>query len=106
MAQPFVQAARARGVPAPRLVWGSVLKPSLRAVASVYGLAMAGLFSGSFVVEVVTAWPGLGRLMMEALRLRDVPLVAGCAFAGAAILAVATVLADVLLAAVDPRAVK
>lgn len=103
LVQPFVRAARARGVALHRLVWGSVLKPSLRTVASVYGLAIAGLFSGSFVVEVVTAWPGLGRLMVDALRVRDVPLVAGCAFAGATILAIATLLADVLLAAVDPR---
>jgi peptide/nickel transport system permease protein len=102
--QPFVHAALARGVARQQLVLRSALKPSLRTLASIYGLALAGLFSGSFVVEVVTAWPGLGRLMFDALRVRDVPVVAGCAFAGAVLLAVATLLSDVLLSIVDPRA--
>ena len=62
------------------------------------------VLSGSFAVEIVTAWPGLGRLMLDALRARDVYLVAGCAATGALFLAVGTLIADVALAAVDPRA--
>ena len=54
-------------------------------------------------VEVITAWPGLGSLMLEALRARDVYLVAGCAGAGAVFLACGTLLSDVALALVDPR---
>ena len=61
------------------------------------------LFSGSFVVEVVTSWPGLGRLMFDALRARDLFLVAGCAATGALFLALGTLIADVLLAIADPR---
>ena len=103
LAAPFVAAARARGVGETGVVWRVALKPSLRSLASVYGLAAAGLMSGSFAVEVLTAWPGLGRLMVDALLVRDVPLVAGCAGAGALILAVAGLLGDLLLTAVDPR---
>jgi len=80
------------------------LKASLRPIASVYGLVVGTLLSGSFAVEIVTAWPGLGRLMLDALRARDVYLVAGCAATGALFLAAGTLLADVALAAVDPRA--
>ena len=54
-------------------------------------------------VEYVTTWPGLGRLMYEALRARDIYLVAGCAAAGSAFLACGTLAGDLLLAAVDPR---
>ena len=64
---------------------------------------IGALFSGSFVVEVVTSWPGLGRLMYDALKARDLYLVAGCAASGAFFLAAATLLTDVLLAFADPR---
>jgi len=102
--EPFVLAAFARGVPRSRVVWRDALKPALKPVASVYGLMVGTLLSGSFAVEVITAWPGLGRLMLDALRARDVYLVTGCAGAGAIFLACGTLLSDLALALVDPRA--
>jgi peptide/nickel transport system permease protein len=102
--EPFVLAALARGVPRSRVIWRSALKPALRPVASLYGLIIGTLLSGSFAVEVVTAWPGMGKLMLDALRARDVYLVAGCAAAGSVFLALGTLFSDVALAAVDPRA--
>jgi peptide/nickel transport system permease protein len=85
-------------------VWRTALKPALRPVAGIYGLVIGTLLSGSFAVEVTTSWPGLGNLMLDALRARDVYLVAGCAGAGAVFLACGTLLSDVALALVDPRA--
>jgi peptide/nickel transport system permease protein len=73
-------------------------------VAAVYGLVVGTLLSGSFAVEMITSWPGLGLLMLDALRSRDVYLVAGCAAAGSVFLAMGTLLSDVALAVVDPRA--
>jgi peptide/nickel transport system permease protein len=105
LGQPFVLAALARGVPPVRLVWRDALKASLRPVVAVYGLVVGTLLSGSFVVEVITAWPGLGQLMLEALRARDVYLVAGCAAAGSFFLALGTLCSDAVLAWADPRAV-
>jgi len=102
--EPFVLATLARGVPRSRVIWRGALKAALRPVAGVYGLIVGSLLSGSFAVEVITAWPGLGSLMLQALRARDVYLVAGCAAAGAVFLAVGTLVADLLLALVDPRA--
>ena len=102
--EPFVLAALARGVPRSRIVWRGALKAALRPVAAVYGLIVGTLLSGSFAVEVITAWPGLGSLMLQALRTRDVFLVAGCAGAGALFLAGGTLVSDLALAAVDPRA--
>ena len=101
--QPFIVAAAARGVPCTRIVWRDGLKASLRPVASMYGLVVGTLLSGSFVVEIVTAWPGLGRLMLDALRARDVYLVAGGAAAGSVFLALGTLVSDTALALVDPR---
>ncbi|HEX5633961.1 MAG TPA: ABC transporter permease, partial [Gemmatimonadales bacterium] len=101
--QPFVAAARARGVPAGAVIWRHAWPASLRPICAVLGVAIGALLSGSFVVEYVTAWPGLGRLMYEALRARDIYLVAGCAATGSAFLACGTLAGDLLLAAVDPR---
>jgi peptide/nickel transport system permease protein len=102
--EPFVLAAFARGVPRSRVVWRDALKPALRPVAAVYGLIVGTLLSGSFAVEVITSWPGIGRLMLDALRARDVYLVAGCAGAGALFLAFGTLISDIALGVVDPRA--
>jgi peptide/nickel transport system permease protein len=102
--EPFVLATLARGVPRSRLLWRDALKPALRPVAAVYGLIVGTLLSGSFAVEVITAWPGLGKLMLDALRARDVYLVAGCAGAGAIFLAFGTLLSDLALGVVEPRA--
>jgi peptide/nickel transport system permease protein len=101
--EPFVLATFARGVPRRRLIWRDVLRVAIRPVASIYGLVLAGLLSGSFVVEVVTSWPGLGKLMYDALKARDLYLVAGCAAAGSIFLAIGSLLSDLALAAADPR---
>jgi peptide/nickel transport system permease protein len=102
--EPYVLAALARGVPRSRVLWRDAFKAALRPIASVYGLVIGTLLSGSFAVEIITTWPGLGRLMLEALRARDVYLVAGCAAAGSVFLACGTLLSDAALALVDPRA--
>jgi peptide/nickel transport system permease protein len=102
--QPFVLAALGRGVPRGRVIWRDALKVALRPPAAVYGLVVGTLLSGSFAVETVTAWPGLGRLMLEALRARDLYLVAGCAAVGSVFLALGTLMSDVVLALIDPRA--
>ena len=85
---PFALATLARGVPRGRLVWRDAWRPAVGPVAALYGFILGSLLSGSFVVEVVTSWPGLGRLMYDALRARDLFLVAGCAAAGSIFLAV------------------
>jgi peptide/nickel transport system permease protein len=100
---PFVLAAFARGVPRSRVVWRDALKAALRPVAAIYGLVVGTLLSGSFVVEVITAWPGLGQLMLDALRSRDIYLIAGCAGTGAVFIALGSLLSDAALAIVDPR---
>ncbi|HSK09328.1 MAG TPA: ABC transporter permease [Vicinamibacterales bacterium] len=101
--QPFTLAALARGVPMRRVIWRHALRASLSPVASVYGFVLASLLSGSFIVEIVTAWPGLGRLLYDALRARDVYLVAGCAAAGSMFLAAGSLVSDLALAWADPR---
>jgi ABC-type dipeptide/oligopeptide/nickel transport system permease component len=99
---PDIVAAAARGVPPRRLIWLHAGRQSLRPVLGVAGIMVATLFSGSIAVETITSWPGLGRLMLDALVSRDVYLVAGCALAGAVLVAAGNLAADLLRAVVDP----
>jgi peptide/nickel transport system permease protein len=100
---PFVLAASARGVSERAAILRHAWPASLRAICAVYGILIGAVLSGSFVVEYVTAWPGLGRLMYDALIARDIYLVAGCAAMGASLLAAGTLIGDLMLAAADPR---
>ena len=100
---PHVRAAVARGVPWRRVVWGHALPVAIRPVVGVYGVIIGSVFSGSFIVEIVSAWPGLGQLTYEALVARDMNLVAGCAVAGSMFLALGNLAADAALFACDPR---
>jgi peptide/nickel transport system permease protein len=72
-------------------------------VLAIYGITVGTVLSGSFAVEIVMSWPGLGALSWQALLSRDIFLVAGCAAAGSLFLAAGILASDVALAAVDPR---
>jgi peptide/nickel transport system permease protein len=98
-----ITAAAARGVPSRRLLWIHAARQSLRPVLGVYGIVIGTLFSGSLAVEAITGWPGIGRLMSDALVGRDLFLTAGCALAGGVLIALGNVVADVARALVDPR---
>lgn len=103
LSDPCIVAAIARGLPIGRVIWRHALRLSLKPVLAIYGVIVGGVLSGSFVVEIVMSWPGLGDLMHEALVARDLYLVAGCAAAGAVFLAAGILASDLALIAVDPR---
>lgn len=103
LAQPWAIAALARGVSRRVLVWKLAMRLAATRVASVLPLLAANVFGASLLVEVVTGWAGLGRLMLDALVARDIFLVAGCTAALAAAVAALAVIADVVVAALDPR---
>jgi len=99
----YLRAAVARGIPRGVVIWKHALRASLGPIAGVYGIIAGTLLSGSFIVEIVTDWPGLGLLMADGLRARDIFLVSGCAAAVSVLLAIAIVLSDVLHLWIDPR---
>jgi peptide/nickel transport system permease protein len=101
--EPCVLAALARGIPRRAVIWRHALRLSLKPVLAVYGIMVGSVLSGSFVVEYVTTWQGLGELMFRALMGRDLYLAAGCAAAGSLFLAIGIFCSDLALAAVDPR---
>lgn len=103
MSEPFVQSARARGLSATRVLWRHALRAGLGPIAQLAGLSLAALLSGTIAVEVVFAWPGLGRATFDALVARDYPLLLAGTTLSAAFVLAGSFLAEVLQAWLDPR---
>lgn len=99
----FVNTARAKGVPEGWVIYKHVLRNAINPLLTIFGYSLAGLLSGAFIVENIMAWPGLGRLTMEALFSKDYPLVVGSVVMAAALLVAGNFVADLLLAWSDPR---
>jgi peptide/nickel transport system permease protein len=99
----FVLAARARGLSERRILWVHSLRPALLPVATLIGLSVPFLVSGSVVVESIFSWPGMGRVLWLSAQARDVPVVLGVTLVGALAVVLGNLLADLLYAVVDPR---
>jgi len=99
----FVLAARARGLSAARLERRHVLRNALIPVITLLGLSLPALVSGTVFVEVIFAWPGMGRVIVEAVLARDYPVVLATTAVFAALVVIGNALADVLYAVADPR---
>jgi len=99
----FVRTARAKGLP-PRSVYvRHVVTNALPPLIVLFALALPGVLAGSVFVEVVFAWPGMGRLMVDSIFARDYPVVMGAATIYAALVILANLAGDLVLPLVDPR---
>ncbi len=103
LAQDFVKAARARGIPESRVVWRHAFRNALLPLVTVLGLQLPHLISGSVVVERVFGIPGMGSLAIESVGLRDYPVVMAISTLTAVATMVAMLLVDVVYLAIDPR---
>ncbi len=103
LGESWVCSARARGVGPRALFFRHVLRPSINSVISVSAPLLAGVLSGSLVLEIVFSWPGLGRAMYDAVLNDDLHLLVGGASASTVLLVAANTAADLLLLALDPR---
>ena len=100
---PFIQAVRGHGITPKRLLFRYALPAAANPLISLFGLSLGGLLSGSLLVEVVTGWPGLGPLLLEASMSRDLYVVVGVVMASTLFMILGSLLADLMLVAVDPR---
>ena len=98
-----VRAARARGVPEWRILLVHALRIAATPAVTVLALQVGGLLAGAIVTETVFAWPGLGRLLIQSIGARDLPVVQGCSLAIALTFVVANLIADLAQALLDPR---
>lgn len=99
-----VRAARAGGIPEWRILWRHVLRAALAAPVTMLALTAAHWAGGAVLTESVFAWPGVGRLAVDATLARDYPLVLGVVLVGALLVVGANLAADLLLTVLDPRA--
>jgi peptide/nickel transport system permease protein len=100
---PYIQAARGLGISHTRLLFRHVLPVAANPAISWFGFSLAGLLSGSLLVEVVTGWPGLGPLILDATLSRDLYLVIGGVMLSAVFMVGGNFVADLLLLGSDPR---
>jgi peptide/nickel transport system permease protein len=100
---PYVQAARGFGTSQTRLLFRHVLPVAANPAISLLGFSLAGLLSGSLMVEVICGWPGLGPLILDATLSRDLYLVIGGIMFSALFMIGGNLVADVMLLALDPR---
>lgn len=99
----YLRTARAKGVAEYRVVMKHAFKNALLPVITVIGLQFAHLLSGSVVTETVFAWPGVGRLIVQAISNRDYPLVQAGVLVMAFIFVLANLMVDIAYAYIDPR---
>src|SRR5205085_5744899 len=103
LAEDYVRMARAKGLPENRVIYKHALRNALNPMITILGYDIAGLLSGFALVEIIMNWPGLGNMMLEALQAQDFMLAMAGMMLGAVMLLIGNLLADVLLALVDPR---
>lgn len=99
----YVRTARSKGLPGGIVVRRHVLRNALVPILTIAGIQLATILGGVIVVEVVFAWPGLGRLVYEAVAARDYSLIQGAVLLIAAMFLLVNLVVDVLYALVDPR---
>jgi oligopeptide transport system permease protein len=99
----FVRTARAKGLSAQVVLYKHVLKNSLIPVLTISGPLVAGVLSGSFVVEIVFGIPGMGKHLVQSVTNRDYPLILALTLVFSAMLVLANLIVDLLYTVVDPR---
>lgn len=101
--QDYIQTARAKGLPENRVIYVHALRNAINPLITLLGFEFASLLSGAFIAEYFFNWPGLGRLILQAVKDLDLYLVMASLMVGAVMLIVGNLLADLLLKTVDPR---
>ena len=99
----YVLAARARGLSSRRAVLAHALRNSLIPVVTIVGLQLGAVLTGTIITETIFAWPGVGRLLIQAISFRDYPLVQGCILFIAVTYVAMNLIVDLMYGWLDPR---
>jgi peptide/nickel transport system permease protein len=99
----YVTTARSKGLSEGTVIVKHALRNALNPMITLFGYTLGALVSGSFIVEIIFSWPGLGRITLDALLTQDQYLVMGAELMASVVLIAGNLVADVLLAIADPR---
>lgn len=103
LAQDYVRTARAKGLAQRRVVLRHALRNAMLPIVTVVGLQLGGLLGGAVLTETVFAWPGVGRLLVDAIVARDLPLVQGSVLVVSLLFILVNLAVDLSYAAINPR---
>ena len=103
LGQDYIRTAKAKGVSGMKIIFGHALKNSLIPVITYFGPMLAGIVTGSLVVEQIFAVPGIGRAFVNSITGRDYPLIMGTTIVLAALIVIMNLIGDILYKVVDPR---
>ncbi|MBI4666465.1 MAG: ABC transporter permease [Nitrospinae bacterium] len=103
LGEDFISTARAKGVKERAVLFRHALANALLPVTTVAGLQLGAMLAGAVITETIFAWPGLGRLTIQAINARDYPLIQGCVLTIAVSYVLVNLLVDVMYAVIDPR---
>lgn len=101
--EPYVEFARLRGLSETRILWRHMLKNAALPTITMIGVQFGFLFGGALLVEMIFGFPGVGNLMVQAVKGNDLPLIQGIALIFCVLMLVITVIVDVLYAVLNPR---
>jgi ABC-type dipeptide/oligopeptide/nickel transport system permease component len=101
--EPYVRAARARGVSRARAIVAHAFRNSLIPVVTIVGLQFGAVLTGAVITETIFSWPGIGRLLIQSIGSRDYPLVQGCILLIAVTYVAVNLLTDLAYGLLDPR---
>ena len=99
----YITTARAKGLSERRVVYWHALRTAINPMITIFGYELSGVLSGAALMEIVINWPGLGNLMLTAVRTQDQALVMGNMLISGVLLILGNLVADILLAVSDPR---
>lgn len=99
----FIRTARAKGLPERTVIWRHAVRHALLPVVTIMGIGLGRMIAGSVIVEVVFAWPGVGRLIIDSIVQSDYPMVQAAIIVLAASISLANLLVDVSYRVIDPR---
>ena len=102
----FITTARAKGLSERRVAWGHAAPNAVLSVVTLAGVMFGNMLGGSILIETVFGWPGLGRLVFEALLQRDLTLLLGILFMSSLVVVAANLVVDVIYGLIDPRIVQ
>jgi peptide/nickel transport system permease protein len=103
LGQDYIRTARAKGLKRRFIIWRHALRNGLLTVITIIGLQFGYLLGGAVIVETIFAWPGLGRLAVNAILARDFPVVQGCVLVIALMFAIVNLVVDLAYGLVNPR---
>lgn len=103
LSEDYIRTARAKGLKERAVIWKHALKNAFNPILSVLGMQIAGLLGGSLLTETIFSWPGMGRLIVDAIDRRDYGVVQGVIIFIAVIYVVTTLIIDILYKVVNPK---